>query len=952
MASQSPFLPHELDAFVTSHHAHSLKCLHLNVRSLYNKEEDINDFINGFHFLFDAVMLSETWCRDDRDLFKFPSYQSYCVNRTNRRGGGVMLLLREHVNCELLSNFCICCDDFEIITARVNDCMFSVCYRPPSGNLPSFFCFYEQLLSFVSETGDYLVSAGDFNIDLLTISAPQKAMLTMLTSNGCENLIYVPTRVTTESETLLDLFITNIDSTKANSGVITWDLSDHLPIFALLRKQNFTINEKHQYISFQNITQTGLDNFRAELLLSDIPQILKIDDVDIAYSKLIDEISRVYKRHFPQKKFKLGKKIRKPWITPELLQKIKCKNALYHKFIKSKEPSILKEYKSLRNKLNKELRSHRKCYFQAEFDSCSKKPDMLWKKLNTVLNRRKSSPRVEKLFLGGHEIWGDDLANTFNDYFVSNSNSCASADITKFMPDSNPSSFFLRPFTESEVLSVFLSLKNSSSCDVEGMQVRPIKYVLDLICPYLTYIFNLSLASAIFPRRMQIARVSVLFKKGDINDIKNYRPISILPVLSKGLEKLIHVQMSNFFDKHNLISTAQFGFRKHLSTELALLQQKEFILTQFESKNLVLGLYIDFSKAFDCIHHSILLKKLETYGIRGHCLNLVKSYLDHRHQYVQIEHYRSDLKHISRGVPQGSILGPFLFIVYINDLVNIYSDAKYVMYADDASLFFSSPELGSLQNNTNTALRALQEWSAANVLQINTKKTKAVIFRPKSKQITCDHITILYTNEAIEIVSSVKILGVTFTQNMLWDLHIESVLGKLSRVVGMMARHRLILPFKIKLLVYNALFFSSLYYCFLVWGTTTYTNLERLHVLQKKFLRALFNVPYNSHTSDLFLKGNVIRVFTLYNYKLSIAFKREIKENLKFFHELSHLAKNTHSYGTRYIEQWKVVTARTSYSMQKLSYTLPTLLNSFHKLHIELKITSARTLREHFINSC
>lgn len=172
-------------------------------------------------------------------------------------------------------------------------------------------------------------------------------------------------------------------------------------------------------------------------------------------------------------------------------------------------------------------------------------------------------------------------------------------DISTLLPDRNQFSLFFRPFTELEVQSVFLSLKNSSSCDVEGMQVRPIKYVLDILSPYLTCIFNMSLASAIFPRRMQIARVSVLFKKGDVNDIKNYRPISILPVLSKGLEKLIHMQMSNFFDKHNLISSAQFGFRKGRLTELALLEQKEFILSQFDNKNFVLGLYIDFTKAFD-----------------------------------------------------------------------------------------------------------------------------------------------------------------------------------------------------------------------------------------------------------------------------------------------------------------------------------------------------------------
>lgn len=301
MATDSPFFPHEVDNLVSNQHAGSLKCLHLNVRSLYNKETDIDDFINGFHFLFDAVMLSETWCRDGRDMPKFRHYQSFCVNRTNRRGGGVLLLLKERVSCELLPDFCVCCEDFEMVTVRANEYIFSVCYRPPNGNVLQFLSFYEQLLSFSAENSNYLVSAGDFNIDMLTTSVPQKTMLNILASNGYENLIRTPTRITSESETLLDLFITNADTENATAGVMSHDLSDHLPVFLFLRKHNFTKNRKHEYILCQSITQTRLDSFRDELLRCDLRQILEIDNVEIAYGKLIDEVCRIYKNHFPEK---------------------------------------------------------------------------------------------------------------------------------------------------------------------------------------------------------------------------------------------------------------------------------------------------------------------------------------------------------------------------------------------------------------------------------------------------------------------------------------------------------------------------------------------------------------------------------------------------------------------------------------------------------------------------
>lgn len=222
--------------------------------------------------------------------------------------------------------------------------------------------------------------------------------------------------------------------------------------------------------------------------------------------------------------------------------------------------------------------------------------------------------------------------------------------------------------TENEIVSVFLGIKDSNNCGADNIQITPVKYVIDLFFSHLAHIFNLCILSASFPKNMQLAKVSIIHKKGDKNNMTNYRPVSILPVFSKGLEKIC-ARLTPFCDKHNVLTDAQFGFRKHRSTELALLEEKEFILRNFEQTRMVLGVFIDFTKAFDYLDHSLLIKKLDFYGIRGKALALMQSYLSHRRQYVNINSFFSTIQPISTGVPQGSILGPLLFDLYVKDIV-------------------------------------------------------------------------------------------------------------------------------------------------------------------------------------------------------------------------------------------------------------------------------------------
>lgn len=316
--------------------------------------------------------------------------------------------------------------------------------------------------------------------------------------------------------------------------------------------------------------------------------------------------------------------------------------------------------------------------------------------------------------------------------------------------------------------------------------------------------------------------------------MNNYRPISILPAFSKCLEKIIYKRIVNFCSKHNLISSSQYGFLQGTSTETALLAQKEIILNCFEKKKyLCIGVFVDFSKAFDRLSHSTLFKKLDLYGIRGSPLLLMKSYFRYREQCVKIDNFISSFQSITTGVPQGSILGPLLFILYINDITMINDKPIYIMYADDTSIFFTGSNLQSLIPLVNNTLQGLQAWSEVNSLLINTNKTNAILFHTRQLPISLD-CPLYLGNTATALADCVKTLGVCFHKNMSWDVHVDSTISSLCKCVAVLAKMRSFLPVPITLLIYNTLFLPHLNYCFLAWGSTTNTNLNKLYMLQKK----------------------------------------------------------------------------------------------------------------------
>lgn len=854
------------------------------------------------------------------------------------------MLIVNNMECESLSDFSSVTSAYEVLAVRCRRCVFCVCYRPPGGDLSQFLSFMDGFLEFVNINQYELVLGGDFNINFLVHSKAKTEFESLLSIHSCRNVITLPTRLTETSETLLDLFITNSDDCSLKSGVINYPISDHLPIF-LSVNHVANMKELQQQCFYRCVNTFTLSKFRNCISNVEWNDVLNECNPEIAYDKFMSIFTSIYYRCFPSKITVRSKKARKPWITSDLLKLIANRNKLYQRFVQTKCLNTLKEYKVHRNQVTKELRSAKRRYHYNLFASSTGQSGEVWKKMKSLFG---NSPQpVTKIVSNGVELTGAKLANAFNDCFLSAVHPTSHVHELLYMKPSCNNTVFLEPVTEGEIIMASNSLRNNRSTDMCDLQVQPVKHVIDLISHCLVHIFNICLASGTFPRNMQCAKITAIYKKGDKNDLFNYRPISILPIFSKVFEKLILKRLTSFTERYNILTPAQYGFRKNKSTELALLEQKEFILQNFENKNMVLGIFLDFTKAFDLINHDILLLKLQHYGIRGTALSLISSYLQHRSQYVEISGRQSAVKRIAAGVPQGSVLGPFLFVLYINEIAHIDDTATCIIYADDTSLFFSGSSGADLSIRANQTLGLINEWAKNNYLKLNINKTKAIMFHLRNKSYELQPL--ILNNVEIELVNSFKTLGVHFSENMTWDSHVE-YLVKLSSTIGFLRRHCFSFPIPINIMLYNSLFMSQLNYGSLIWGTTTMENTQRLLVLQKRIVRMICRAPYLSYTSNMFKKLNIIRVDQIYNYRLCRYYKGEVSKNCKSLTALSRLEKYIPQYPTRHTDTWIIRKCRTNYGKQMVNFQLPTILNELARHHnIDILSISFKDLRKMFI---
>ena len=446
-----------------------------------------------------------------------------------------------------------------------------------------------------------------------------------------------------------------------------------------------------------------------------------------------------------------------------------------------------------------------------------------------------------------------------------------------------------------------------------------IHYIVNPLCD----IFNMSLSSGTVPDELKTAKKNPLFKKDNPECIENYRPVALLSIFAKLLERLMYNRLYEFLTKNNILIIEQFGVRKNYSTSLSIMCFSDYILQEIDKGNFCCGVFMDLSKAFDTIDHHILLQKLYLYGIRGLPLQWFHSYLSNRKQYVVVDGVESTQLDVNLGVPQGSVLGPLLFLIYVNDIVNSSNLLKFSLFADDTVVLYSHKNVTTLVSTINQELQMLNDWFKCNKLFLNFKKTKYVLFHSKRKRIPPNIDSIKIGNNVIERTESINFLGILIHESLEWKHHIANISSKLSRSIGVLSKLRHFLPSRIMVSIYNAIILPHLNYCNEIWGKTYKVHVDKLYILQKRAIRLVTNSDFRSPISlPHFVKLKIIPLFELVKLNISIFMFKYHKGILPaVFNNMFKTNSSFHNYHTRTRNNLCVPTTRSTIRTHSIRFT-------------------------------
>ena len=425
-------------------------------------------------------------------------------------------------------------------------------------------------------------------------------------------------------------------------------------------------------------------------------------------------------------------------------------------------------------------------------------------------------------------------------------------------------------------------MKDSNAIDVNGLSKSIFDNIIDDVLPHITKLCNLSFEAGIFPEGMKVGKIIPIYKSGSKKICSNYRPISILPFLSKILEKLYNSRLYNFLQTYELLNASQYGFRKNMSTSQAATDYFETITDILKSNKAAVSVSLDLTKAFDSLSHKVLLKKLHHYGIRGVAHTWLKSYLTDRQQTLTLARgeIHSNYKTITHGVPQGSVLGPTLFLIYINDIINSSNIFKYILFADDTTLIYGFDPSSDPTDDINSGLNNTQKWLNCNKLALNVNKTQAILYGK-----TTHKPVIKINNEPIHFVDKINLLGTIFDKNLTFKPHIAKICSKASRALGLLNQSKGLLPKYIKRTIYFSLIHPHLTQSIELWGGTAKSTINPIITLQKRAVPIISNAPYNSQTNLLFKGLKIPKINDIYHVQINLlmykAFHNHLPHNIQ-----------------------------------------------------------------------
>lgn len=892
-----------------------LKFMNINIRSINKNFDELMIQLQDIDFYFDVIVLTECWIKRDFIPKNIDGYHVFFTLNNRLQNDGVVMYVKADLD--------VVVEEIEFSQAntlnaklRFRNDLYNILavYRSPSHHditdfLADLSQFYDSIV------GQKCVCLGDFNINTLPPMHHQlDDYLNVLSEFGMRMGIKSATRENMESITCIDHIIVSNFGNPLTTIVFQTAITDHyMTIIAI--KHNYELNDQVRMNNRigKSVYMEGLKN---DIAVEKWESVFNSDETNVAYENFIEILQNLIMKN--TNIYRLKRKLTpiKPWITRGLIRAIRTRDSLNRRRkINNNDLELAEHYRRYRNCLNLLIKKTKIEYFKQKIDDAGNDLKKTWSTIREATDTiQKKKPEIDRIDIHGNIISMRDNSNDVleftNNHFASVGRKMAESimeSLNKTLPEivnscisANRSaiSMFLTPVDEHEILSIIGTLRTSSSPGLDRIDNKIVKIIKNYITKPLMFIFNMSFEQGTFPSMMKKVCVRPLFKSGDRIVIGNYRPISLVSNISKILEKLMKKRLIDFLERNELLSSNQYGFRVGRSTEDAIFRLSKFVTDSLDSNKKCLAVFLDLAKAFDSVSHELLCKKLESIGIRGIVLEWFKSYLHERAQSVKIGDKISQETTVEYGVPQGTVLGPILYLVFANELCSLDIKGEMVAFADDTAIMFQEEDWNSLFNLAESQMRQVMLWLNKNLLTLNIEKTKFLAFsltsaqKPQQDTLKLHNCTqtILPCNcPIIDRVDQIKYLGIVVDDLFRWDKHVSYIVTKLRKLVYIFVKLRQILPAHKLRTIYYALVESIVRYGILVWGGTYHNHVDPLIKVQKLLLKIICYRPRLYPTEQLFKEYKVLSVRQLYIYTVLIF----IKTN-------PHLTRNVdHAHNTR-----------------------------------------------------
>lgn len=950
--------------------------LHVNIRSIRKNWDGLQVIIRDIIGKFDVLILTETSFVYQPENFHIDGYTQKIKTRNGRRGGGIAIFIRN--DWCFTENSDRQFESFEYVYGTVSKGNFSYAiiaiYRPPSLSKILFIADLEQLLGNVKERNCLL--AGDINIDLLSEDEYHVFdYVSLLASSGFIQCIRGPTREEFKSDQLSSscidhIFVRGKDATNINSMIYLTKLTDHYMIGTSINERNTARDMSPGDCPEPTIVKNKLhiNDHAVSVMIHDCKwsPILENNDVNILYNCILDKFDHIYLQSSFNKESNSSKKPRKSWMTMELLNMVKRRDSM---FVKWKNcASLLKshfrvEYNKLRNQVAKQIKLTKRKYFKDLIEAMKTDLKETWKIINEIRGKPRKAPADEVIIKHlGKDYSLDCITTNFANTFVSEIDklfhTCSTkhlSSITNIQNDSQPQSMHVQKVTKEEIKDIILHMDVKKQPGIDKIRTIDLVKSIDVLSPIIAHMVNLSLHSGCVPIKMKCSIIKPIFKKGDHKSFQNYRPISILPVMEKILERCVAKQLQKYLKDFNVINSAQFGFQSGKSTNDLFVLFSEYINSKLNVNDHILAVFIDFSKAFDTLNHIKLTEALKTAGIRGPLLRWFTDYLENRKFVVRIGNTFSLPQNCNTGVAQGSILGPVLYLLYVNNMFKCMSKCKMFMYADDTVVLSSHHDLHTAEHDMQRDFNEVLRWTHDNDLVINSEKTKLMhICSPYNRDlespvsISChsyDCLHILNSENknclgcvTIDLVSTHIYLGLKIDRLFSWRPHIDALCSRLRICTYQLYNLKLILPFNTIRNVYCAIAESLMTYGLLVWGLCSQGHLNKLKTIQNRIIKNLIplhKAPYDMTITERYNFCNLLPIQKLFLFRFI----------LKYYFCEKYKDTNTHLKNTRLQQNppYKIPTTINKYGQRQHIIQIPLIFNSIprelrhFKKYIEIK---------------